>query len=110
MASKLLAPMLAAFIAVSGFVRWDMRAAADSSDQASVLAAKQGCPWNCTSAPVARGRELARRSCGASEGQFLAGLVAFNRLPSVAVASSLCWTRTSAGLQTLHHLRVKLQV
>jgi hypothetical protein len=111
MASKLLAPVLAVLIAISGFVRWEMPAAADSGNRPTVLAGKQGCPWNCASAPVIRGRELARRPCGGGQGQFLASSsVAFNRLPSVVAVSSLCSTRTASRFLTLHDLRVKLQV
>jgi len=131
MASKLLAPVLALVIAVSGIVRgdavrgdavrwdaagWDVTrlsaiGTASSSNKPTVLAAAQGCLWNCASAPVVRGRELARRTCGAGQGQFLACCtVAFNRLPSLAAVSSLCSPRTSSRLITLHHLQVKLQV
>ncbi|HEX4141999.1 MAG TPA: hypothetical protein VHY91_00480 [Pirellulales bacterium] len=116
MASKLLAPILALVIAVSGIarwdvIRWDTTATAGSTHKPVVLAAVQGCLWSCTSAPAARGRELARRTCGAGQGQFFVCCTAlFNRLPSRAAVSSLCSTRTSSQLTTLHQLQVKLQV
>jgi hypothetical protein len=115
MASKLLAPVLALSLAISGaisgIVRWDAPGTWNSSHKPTVLAATQGCPWNCTSAPVDRGRELARRTCGAGQGQFLVCCtVLFNRLPLVAAVSSQCSTRTSSRLITLHQLQVKLQV
>jgi len=116
MASKLLVPALALVIAISGIARWDAirlqaAAAGGPSHKSSVLAATQGCLWNCTTAPVVRGRELARRTCGAGQGQLVTCCTTlFNRLPSVAAVSPLCSTRTSSRLITLHHLQVKLQV
>jgi hypothetical protein len=118
MASKLVAPVLSLLIAVTGVVRWDAArwdavrwgasAAASSSDKPTVLAAAPGHLWNCTSAPVPRGRELARRTSGTGHGHFFACCtVVYNRLPSLAAVSSLSSTRTSSRLITLHHLQVK---
>ena len=111
MSSNTLAPLLAILIAFAGFVHGDAPATRAASRQPALLAVKHAALWHCTGVPVVRSRELVRRPCGVGQGNFALGCpLASSRLPIVAAISSCCATRASARLQTLHELRVKLQV